>query len=100
MAGIVSTEPDHREVNGFARAGIIDLRRREQAFDEVHRIADFVSTRLISVDEITNGVRVMLYREAMEHFGAVLARPLIREFVDAAVLAEIDSRKPKKRAAR
>lgn len=92
MAGIVSTEPDHGVVNFNARVEIGNLRAREQAWDEVHLIADFVSTYLISVNEITNPVRMGLYRAAMERFTR-LPRTAVREFVDAAIEAEKASRK-------
>ncbi len=76
----------------FQQHEIGDLRRRERAHEECHVVADFVSNRLVDVDDISNAQKMTIYRAAIEHFANRLPPQVTRVFVDAAIRAELSAR--------
>lgn len=95
MARVVSTDymPSAGTLRGAASYEIADLRLQERAKQEANMVGDFVSNHVVSVDVISNPVKMFLYKAAIERFLTMLPAGMIRIFVDAAIAAEMQTRR-------
>jgi hypothetical protein len=79
-------------MNTSAAAEIAATRREAEFKNLANSIADLVTYPMMLAGEITNPVRMSLYRIAIERYQDQMPPDLIRRIVDATIHQELDER--------